>query len=150
MREYLGGHSDGDSLGALSEQERETDRKLGRLLVTSVVGCHPVGDLRVEDDLLGEFAQTGFDVTGRSVAVTGKDVTPVPLTVDQKAFLAELYEGSEDGRVTVRVVLHRLADDVGHLSVASVVHSEHGVKHTSLHRFESVNDVRDGPLQNDV
>ena len=103
-----------------------------------------------EDDLLGEFAQTGFDVTGRSVAVTGKDVTPVSLTVDQKAFLAELYEGSEDGRVTVRVVLHRLADDVGHLSVASVVHSEHGVKHTSLHRFESVNDVWDGPLQNDV
>ena len=150
MREYLGGHSDGDSLGALREQERETDREFGRLLVTSVVGCHPIGDLRIEDDLLGEFAQAGLDVTWSRVAVSGKDVTPVSLTVDHKAFLAELHEGSEDGRVTVRVVLHSLSDDVRHLRVASVVHSEHSVKHTSLHRLESVNDVRDGPLQNDV
>ena len=117
MREYLGGHSDGDSLGALSEQERETDRKLGRLLVTSVVGCHPVGDLRVEDDLLGEFAQTGLDVTGRSVAVTGKDVTPVPLAVDCITFLTELDKRSENGSITMRMIVHGLADNSRDLAV---------------------------------
>ena len=150
MREDLGGHTDCDSLSTLSKQKRETDRKLSRLLVASVVGCHPVGDLRIEDDFLGEFAKAGLDVTGSGVAVTGEDVSPVSLTVDQEAFLSELHEGTQDGSVTVRVVLHRLSDDVRHLGVASVIHPVHRVEHAPLHRFESVNDVRHSPLQNDI
>ena len=150
MGKNLGGHSDGDPLGALGEQERETDRKLGRLLVASVIGCHPVGDLRVEDDLLREFAQPRLDVTRSGVAVAGEDVAPVSLAVYQKTFLTELDKGSKDGLVAVRVVLHSLTDYVGHLGVASVIHPEHCVKHAPLNRLQSVNDVRDSSLQNDI
>ncbi len=131
----LGGHPDGDSLGALRKQKGKTDRELGRLLVASVVGCHPVGHFRVEDDLLGESAKARLDVTWRRVAVAGEDVAPVSLAVDQKAFLSELHKGSKDRRVSVRVVLHRLSDDVGDLRVASVIHPEHRVKHAPLYGF---------------
>ena len=146
VRQNLGGHADGDSLGTLCEKQREAYRQFGRLLVAPVVGCHPIGDLRIEDDLLGELAQTGLDVTGSRVAVAGQNVTPVTLAVDQKSFLAKLHKGSENGLVAVRVVLHRLADDVCNLGVATVIHPEHRVQHTPLYRLQSVNDVRHSPL----
>ena len=44
----------------------------------------------------------------------------------------------------MRVVLHGLSDDVGHLGEFAVVHFEHGVQNPSLHRFESIYDMRYG------
>ena len=48
------------------------------------------------------------------------------------------------------VVLHRLSDDVRHLCITAVVNPPHGVEHTPLHGLHSVNDVRNGPIQDDV
>ena len=53
--ENLGCHTYGDALGPLREQQRETHREFGRLLVAPVVGVHPVGNLRVEDYFLREL-----------------------------------------------------------------------------------------------
>ena len=46
--------------------------------------------------------------------------------------------------------LHRVADDVGHLVVAAVVEALHGVENTALHGFETVAEVGNGTLENDV
>ena len=46
------------------------------------------------------------------------------------------------------VVLHCLANDVGHLVVAAVINILHGMHDTPLHRFETVCDVRHRTLQN--
>ena len=150
MREDLGGHTDGNAFGSLGKQKREPDRKFCRLLVAAVIRGHPVGDLRVEDHFLGELRQARLDVPRGGVAVSSENITPVTLAVDQKAFLAELDKGSEDGSVSVRMVLHGLADYIGHLCVASVVHPVHGVQHAPLHGLQSVNDVRYGPLEDDI
>ena len=150
VRENLGGHTDGDAFRALREQERETHRELGRLLVAAVVGGHPAGDLRVEDHFLGEFRQAGLDVTRGGVGVAGQDVTPVTLAVHQEALLADGDEGAEDGGVAVGVVLHRLADDVRDLGVVAVVHLVHGVQHAALDRLEAVHDVRHRTVEDDV
>ncbi len=50
----------------------------------------------------------------------------------------------------MRVVLHRLSDDVGHLRVVAVVHPVHRVQYSPLYRFKAVDYVRDGSLKNDV
>ena len=56
MRENLGSHTDRNSLSSLCKKQREPYRKLSRLLISTVIGCHPVGDLRVENHFLREFA----------------------------------------------------------------------------------------------
>ena len=56
MRKNLRGHTHTDTFRTLCKQERESYRKLRRLLVPSVVAVHPVRDARVEDDFLSEFA----------------------------------------------------------------------------------------------
>ena len=150
VREDLGSHAHGNAFRALRQQQREADRQFGRLLVAAVVGIHVVGDLRVEDDLLREFAEPGLDVSRRGVAVPREDVAPVPLAVDHQAFLAQLDEGAEDGLVAVRVVLHRLSDDVRHLGETAVIDPRHRVQHTPLDRLETVHDVRDRPLQDHI
>ena len=109
-----------------------------------------MGDLRVEHNLFGEFAQPGLNIPRGGIAVTCENITPVSLAVYQKAFLAELDESAEDGGVSVRVVLHGLADYVRHLGVATVVHLVHRVQHTPLDRFETVHYVRHGPLEYDI
>ena len=150
VREDLGGEAHADAFRTLREQEREADRELGGLLVAPVVGVHPVGDLRVEHHLLGELAQARLDVSRRGVGVAGEDVAPVALAVDGEAFLPELDEGAEDGGVTVGVVLHGLAHDVGDLGVGAVVHPVHRVEDAALHGLETVHDVGDGPVQDHV
>ena len=50
----------------------------------------------------------------------------------------------------MRVKLHGVSHDVRHLVVSSIVHSFHGVEDTSLHRFETILDVRNGTLQDDI
>ena len=150
MGEYLRGHTHGDAFGSLGEQQRETHRELGRLLVAAVVGVHPVGDLGVEDDFLCELAETRLDVSGGGVGISRKDVTPVTLAVHGQVLLAELHEGAQDGLVTVGMVLHRLADDVRHLGVVAVVHLVHRVQHAPLDGLETIHDMRHGTLQDYV
>ena len=150
MGKDAGLHAHGDAFRALREQEREAHRELGRLLVAAVVGGHPVGDLRVEDHFLGELGEPRLDVSGRGVGVAGEDVAPVSLAIHREALLAQLHEGAQDGRVAVRVVLHRLADDVRHLGVPAVVHLVHRVQDAALDGLQAVHDVRDGALEDHV
>ena len=147
MRENLGSHTHGNALSSLRQKQRETYRELRRLLVAAVIGRHPVGNLRVEYNFLCELAQAGLYVSGGRIAVTGEDVTPVTLAVYGKALLAQLDQGSKDGCITVRVILHGLSYDVRNLCKAAVVHLVHGVEHTPLYGLQSVHDVRDGPGQ---
>ena len=46
--------------------------------------------------------------------------------------------------------LHGMSHDVGHLVVAPVVHTLHGVQDAALYRFETVIDVGHGPFENHV
>ena len=146
----LGSETHCNSLCSLCKQKRELDRQFDRLLITSVVRGHPVGCLRVEDHLLGKLGQTGFDVSRSRIGVACKDITPVSLAVYQEILLTQLHEGSEDGLVSMRMVLHGLSDDVGDLRVAAVIHLPHGVENSPLHRLHAVHDMRNGTIQDDI
>ena len=50
----------------------------------------------------------------------------------------------------MRMELHGMTHDVGDLIVTPVVEPSHGMKNTTLHRLESIVDVRHGPLKNHV
>ena len=50
----------------------------------------------------------------------------------------------------MRVEFHGLAHDAGHFVVASVFHALHDMQYAALHGFQSVFDVGNGTLQNDV
>ena len=96
MRKDLRCETSADTLCTLCKQDRELDWKFHRLLVAAVVRCHPVGGLRIEDNLLSELAQARLDITGSCVRVTGQDVTPVSLAVNEIVSLTEPYKGSEN------------------------------------------------------
>ncbi len=148
MRKYLRGHTHGDAFGSLRKKQRETYRKLRRFLIPTVIRGHPVRYLRIEYDFLREFAEPRLDVTRGGVAVTGEDVSPVTLAVYQIALLAQLNEGAQDGRVSVRMIFHRLSDQVRDLGKASVILFIHRMKHAPLHGLQTVHDMRNGSRQN--
>ena len=50
----------------------------------------------------------------------------------------------------MRVILHGMAHDVGHFIIASVVQTIHGVQDAALHRLQSIVEMRDGTLKDDV
>ena len=127
MRQNLGGHSDADAFGALGKKQRETHRKLGRLLVTPVVAAHPMGNLRVENHFLGELAEPCLDVTRRGIGISREDITPVSLAIHGESLLSELNQCSKNGGISMGMVLHSLSDYVCHLGVCTVIHPVHGM-----------------------
>lgn len=50
----------------------------------------------------------------------------------------------------MRMILHRMADDIGHFNKPSVVLVMQGPKNSSLHRFQAVGEIGNGPITNDV
>ena len=150
VRQNLRRQTDRDTVGTLRQQQREFHGKRHRLLVTAVVGAHPLGRLLVENHVEGEFRQAGFDVTARSCFVAREDVAPVALTVDQQVLLPQLHQRVLDRRVAVRVVLHGLAHEVGDLVVTAVVDDLHRMKDTPLDGFQSVLDMRHGAFEDHV
>ena len=150
VRQDLRRQAHGDAVRALRQQQRELDGQRHRLLLAAVVGEHPLGGLAVEDHVEGELRQPRLDVSARGGLVAREDVAPVALAVDQQLLLSELHECILDRGVAVRVVLHGLTHDVGHLVVAAVVDDLHGVEDAPLHGLQAVLDVRHGALQDHV
>ena len=150
MREDLAGETNGNALGTVSEDEGELRRQGDGFLVAAVVAGSPGSRLGVEKDLVGELREARLDVSGRGGGVSGEDIAPVPLGVDDEFLLPHVDEGVADGLVAVGVILHRVANDVGHLVEASVVLLLQRVEDAALHGLEPVVDVRDGALEDDI
>ena len=139
--------ADGYALGTLRQQQGELHGQRDGLLVASVVAELPLRRLRVEHRVQGELGQTCLDISGCSGAVAGEYVTPVALRVHQQVLLSQLHQCVAYGGVAVRVKLHGVSHDVGHLVIPAVVHALHGVQYASLHGLQSVLYVRHGTFQ---
>ena len=46
--------------------------------------------------------------------------------------------------------LHGLSHDVGNLGIAAVIHAPHGMKHTSLHRLQTINKMWYGTVEHGI
>ena len=150
MRQYFRVQTDRNTFYALCEQQRELNRQMNRLVLTSVIGFHPLGSLGIEDRFECELGEPCFDITGRSRSVAGKDVTPVTLTINEEVFLAQLNQCIPNGGITVRVILHGLTDDVSHFVVLTIIDGLHSMQNTTLHRLESILNRRHSALQNHI
>ena len=111
---------------------------MDRLVLTAVVTLHPFRRLGVKHRLQGKLTQSCLNVTRSGGTVTGQDVSPVSLAVNEQIFLAQLHQRVTNRRIAVRVVLHRLSDDVRHLVVLAVIHRLHRMQYTTLYRLESI------------
>ncbi len=144
------GQAHGDAFCALGQEEREFRGQGDGFLFASVVREGPGSGLGIEDHVIGELREPGFDVAGGRGFVAGEDVAPVALGFDEEIFLAQLDEGVADGGIPVGMVLHGVAHHVGHLVETSVVGFLEGVEDAALDGFESVIDVRDRALEDDI
>ncbi len=147
MRQYFRRQAHSDTLGTLSEQKRELRRQGHRLALAAVVAQRPLRHLRVEENVRGKHAQARLYVSGGSGGCAGKYIAPVTLRFNEQILLAELHKRVLYRRVTMRVVLHGGADNVGDLVEAAVVDGLHGMQYAALHRLEAVLDVGHRTLQ---
>ena len=150
VRQHLAGKAHGDALRSLLKQQWKFDGKRLRLLVAAIIAGQPVCRLRIEQGVLCEGAEAGLDVTGCGRTVAREDVAPVALTVQHELLLADLHHRIPDARVTVGVVLHRVADGVGHLVEASIIQLPQRMQDTPLYGLQTVMEVGHRPLEDDV
>ena len=146
----LSTHAHGDTLCSLCQEERKFHGQGNGLAVASVVGQFPFRRLGVEQNVKGQFGESGLNVSGSGGSVAGEDVAPVTLRIDEEFLLPHLYERIAYAGIAVGVKLHGVPHDVGHLVVASVVQAVHRVQDAPLYGFQSVAHVGDGALQDDV
>ena len=148
VRQNLCRQAYGNAFGTLCQQQRKLYRQRYRLTVSAVVRHLPLCGLRVEHHFQRKLRQSGFYVSRRGSLRTGKNVSPVTLSVDKQVLLSYLHQSVADGSIAVRMKLHRASHDVGYLVQSSVVHEVHGVQDASLHRLQSVLDVRHRTVEN--
>ncbi len=147
MRKDLGIQADGDTLYTLRQQQRELDGQMHRLLFAAIVRQHPLRRFGIENCIKRKFTEACLDITRGGCAIARKDVAPVPLAIDEQVFLTQLHQGIANAGITVRVVLHGLPHDVGHLVHLAVIHALHGMKDTALNGLQAVLNGRHGTLQ---
>ena len=82
--------------------------------------------------------------------MTGKDVSPVTLTLYKQVLLAHLNQGIAYRGITMRMELHSVTHYVGHLVETPVIQTFHGVQDTSLHRLQAIHKMRHGTFQDNV
>ena len=121
-----------------------------RFLVAAVVAGDELGDLVVEQFRARQFREPALDVTRRGGGVAGEDVAEVSLAFDEVTLVRQHHERVADGRVAVRMILHRVTDDVGDLDEAAVVLLVQRPQDAPLHRLQAVGQVRDGAVADDI
>jgi hypothetical protein len=146
----FGAQAHRNTLRAVREHQREFHRQIHGFALATVVAQLPYRGVVVEGHIQRELGQARLNITRRSGRIARAVIAPVALTVNQQFFLAHVHHRVANGRVAVRVVLHRLSDEVGHLVVAPVVLLEHGVQDTPLHGFQAVFNGRHGAFEDYV
>jgi hypothetical protein len=106
--------------------------------------------LRVEEHVLREIRQPRLDVPRRRRIVARERVAVIPLRLDEPPALPNGNQRRADGRIAMRMQLHRRADDILDLVKAPVIHVPQRVQHAALHRLQPVINVRHRAVEDDV
>ena len=157
MRRDVGGHTDGNTAGAVHQQLRDTRRQNNRLCRTTVIVRLEIDGVfaNVAHHFHGQRRQTGLRVTHScgAVVTAGAEVT---LTVDKRIAhgprLRHAHHGVVNSAVAVRVVVtHRVRNRLCGLHIAAlraVAVVEHGVENAAVHRLETITDLRQRTANN--
>ena len=104
----------------------------------------------MEHRLERELGQPALDVARGGGGMARQQVPEVPLPLDEVVLVREHDEGVADRGVAVRMQLHRVADHVGDLVEAPVVHPEERMEDAPLDRLQPVPQLRNRAIENEV
>ena len=135
MREDEGGDPHGNPSSPLRQQEGEFGGQRYGLLVPPIVALRPLGILGVEHHIERELGEPRLYVPRGGSAIAREDIAPVALRIYEQILLPKLHERATDGGIAVRMVLHGVPDNVGHLVVPAILEGLHGVEYAPLHGF---------------
>ncbi len=150
MRQNARGHPHRDAFGAEHEEQRELAGQGDGLLVAAIVAGDELGDFVVEQLRARELRQPALDVARGGGDVAGEDIAEVSLALDEVALVGQHHQRIIDGRIAVGMVLHGFARDVGDFHEAAVINAMEGPENAALDRLQTVRQVRDGAVADDV
>ena len=150
MRQNLRREPDRDAIRAFEQHDGKLRRQRDGLLVAPVVAELPRRRLRVEKHVLREVREPRLDVTRRRRIVARERVAVIPLRLDEPPALPDRHKRRTDGRIAMRMQLHRRTDDISDLVKAPIVHVPKRVQHAPLHRFQPVINVRHRAIEDHV
>ena len=166
MRQNCRGHTDRNTVTAQHQQTRNLCRKQYRLLFASIVVGNKIGNVIVEHCFISQLRERTLGVTRRSRSVTCEQVSEVSLGLDKiriayigkffafglgivdlffaaSALVGKNHDSISDRGISVRMIMHCVADDIGGFCGASVfvclIERPHDAP---LHGFQSVIDIR--------
>ena len=151
MRRNIGSHADRNTAGTVHQQIGKTAGKNHGFLLRLIEVGHEVHSILVDisKHFHGDFGQSGLRITHgrRAVAVLGTEVSvSVNKRIASGPFLCHIDQGSVNGAVSMGMIFtHGITDDTGTFSVRlirTVVQLDHGVKHTPLHRLQTIPHIR--------
>ena len=158
VRRDFRSHADGDALGTVDEQVGVRRRKnLGLLGLSVEIGLEVDGlFIEIAQQLFSSLGHSTFGVPVRS-GVIPVHTTKVALTVDQQVpHIPRLRHANE--RVVHRgvsvgmVLLEHLTDDACALRktpIGNKAFTQHGVKHATVNRLQTIPHVRQSPPHDD-
>ena len=146
MRQQFAAQSDSNTLGSLGKKQRKLHGKRDRFLVSSVITQLPIRGLWIENYVKSKLRKARLYIAWRRSSVSGKDVSPVSLAVNEQVFLSHLHQSISYRSITMGMKLHGMPHNISHFVVTSVVHTLHGVKNTALNRLQSVLNMRHSTL----
>ena len=150
MRQDAAREADRDALRAEHQRERQLGGERHRLLIAPVVAGDELRDLVVEQLLARELREAALDVARRGGGVAGEDVAVIALPLDEVALVRKHHDRVINGRVAVRMELHRVARHVGDLREAPVVRAVQRPEDAPLHGLEAVSEIRNRTVADDV
>ena len=168
VRQHAGGHTDGDTVAAEHQQAGEFGGQNDRFFLASVVVRNKRRDVVVEHRFIGEFGQSAFGVTACGSGTSGQDITEVPLfhnevrnieelrffhagltvavgVFDHAALVGKHHQSITDGGVSVGMIVHGIADDIGNFLRSAVVNLIQRPEDAPLNGFQTVINVGNGP-----
>ena len=150
VRQNARAQTDRDAFRAEHEVERQFARQRHRLLVAPVVARNEIRDRVIENFRAREFRQPALDVTRRGGRIAGEDVAEISLALDEIPLVRQHHQRVADGRVAVRMILHRVADDVGDLDEPPVIFFVQRPENAPLHRLQAVRQIRNRAVADDI
>ena len=150
VRQNPRAQADGDAFRAEHEHERQLAGQRDRLLVAAVVAGNKIGDFVVEKFRARQFGQAAFDVTRGGGRVAGENIAEISLAFDEITFVGQHHQRVADGRVAVRMILHRVADDIGDFDEPPVVLLVQRPEDAPLHRLEAVREIGNRAVADDI
>src|SRR5512133_30531 len=112
---------------ALCQKQGKFYRQRDWLFIPAVIRQFPESSSWIEDYFESKFRKPGFNISRCGRTVSGIYVSPVTLRINQQIFLSQLNQRITNRSITVRMVLHGLAYDVGDLVVSAILNLPHGM-----------------------